>query len=429
MRKFISAILLAGAAAGCTTDGGSSISPDSGGGVSRANSVIASEFTSLVFSTENGTRIPRLLKYEAPIRVALDPRLNAYRSDLAQVLGQMRNKAGIDIAITAGSAQINIEQVPAAALRQVYPTAACVVVPGVSSFSQFRRGNFVRWSHQRSLEQAAIFIPDNSPPYIVRACLNEEIAQALGPVNDLYRISDTVFNDDNVYNALTRYDLLILRILYSDELHSGMSEATVRAKLPALLANANPQGHQQGQANRSDSRWKTLIETAMNSGNPRPTRIRAAEQAIQRGRRMGDHRLAHALLIYGRLTLQNSPELAAPAFEEAYSLNLSQLGPDNLRTALTGMHMGAVAIAAGQFNEVITLTSPALATAQRFNDPVMMAGIQGMRALAFTQLGQNRQAEAARLDSLAQARYAFGENAAQIAAAQAQIDGLLPRNN
>ncbi len=150
---------------------------------------------------------------------------------------------------------------------------------------------------------------------------------------------------------------------------------------------------------------------------------------MQRARRLGDHRLGHSLLIYGRLTLQSNPAAAAPAFQEAYSLSQAQLGPHNLRTALTGMHMGAVAMAAGRFDEVITLTTPALATARRFNDPVMSAGIQGLRALAFTKLGQNGKAEAARLDSLAQARYAFGNNAAQIAAAQAQIEGLLPRNN
>ena len=428
IRGWIAGIMMASALTGCATSP-NTLSMPADGGVSRANSVIAEEFLSLVFQTESGIRIPRLLKYSTPILVSLDPALGAYQGDLEQVLGRMRGKADLDIGLTSGAAQIHIEQVSAAALRRAYPTAACVVVPGVSSFAQFQRGGFPRWSRQHSLKGASIFIPDNTPPYIVRACLNEEIAQALGPVNDLYRVSDTVFNDDNVFNTLTDYDLLILRLLYSDALQLGMGEAAVRAQLPALLARFNPAGNRQGQATRADTRCQSLIETAMNSRNPRPTRISAATQAVQRARRLGDHRLGHSLLIYGRLTLQSNPAAAAPAFQEAYSLSQAQLGPHNLRTALTGMHMGAVAMAAGRFDEVITLTTPALATARRFNDPVMSAGIQGLRALAFTKLGQNGKAEAARLDSLAQARYAFGNNAAQIAAAQAQIEGLLPRNN
>ena len=141
------------------------------------------------------------------------------------------------------------------------------------------------------------------------------------------------------------------------------------------------------------------------------------------------HRLAHSLIIYGRLTLRDQPALAAPAFEEAYQLNISQLGPRNLRTALAAMHVAAVAIKAGEFEAVISLTTPALATAKRFRDPILQAGIQGLRALAFARLGQNSAAQAARVDSLAQARYAFGANAAQIASAQAQIEGLLPTSN
>ncbi len=429
MFRIFSAIGMAAFLAGCVSGSGPVNAP-SGGGVARANTVIADEFISYLFETEGGVRIPRLLKYEGPIRVSLDSALGAYRSDLQSVLAGMRQQSGIDIALTDGPANIRILRVPAAALRQIYPTAACVVVPGVSSFAEVQRRQFPRWSRQSTLTKAVVLIPDTTPPYVVRACLNEEIAQALGPVNDLYRVSDTVYNDDNVFNTLTNYDHLILRLLYSPDLRNGMGQAAVRAQLPALLARYNPVGAQSnGRATSSDKRWKALIETAMNGANPRPTRLNAAQRAVERARRLGGHRLAHSLIIYGRLTLRNQPTLAAPAFQEAYQLNLSQLGPNNLRTALAAMHVAAVAIKAREYDAVITLTTPALATAKRFNDPVLRAGLQSLRALAFAQLGQKSAASVARVDSLAQARYAFGNNATQIAAAQAQIDGLMPDNN
>ncbi len=414
--------------AGCMGSPGT-VSTPAGGGVARSNSMIAEEFISYMFATEGGVRIPRLLKYEGQVRVSLDGALGAYHGDLQNVLQGMRQHAGINITMTDGAANIRILRVPAAPLKQIYPTAACVVVPGVSSFAEVQRRQFPRWSRQTALTKAVVLIPDNAPPYIVRACFNEEIAQALGPVNDLYRVSDTVLNDDNVFNSLTAYDHLILRLLYSPELQSGMGPAAVRARLPALLARENPAGGRGGNAPQADARWKTLIETAMNGANARPARLSAAEKAVTRARRLGGHRLAHSLIIYGRLTLRDQPTLAAPAFQEAYQLNLSQLGPHNLRTALAAMHVAAVAIKAEEFAAVITLTTPALATAKRHNDPILQAGIQGLRALAYARLGQNSAAQAARVDSLAQARYAFGSNAAQIASAQAQIEGLLPARN
>jgi hypothetical protein len=304
-----------------------------------------------------------------------------------------------------------------------------VVVPGARSFAEVQRRQFPRWSRQTALTTAVVLIPDTTSPYVVRACLNEEIAQALGPVNDQYRVSDTVFNDDNVFNSLTDYDHLILRLLYSPELQTGMSKAAVRARLPALLARENPAGARAGNASQPDPRWQGLIETAMSSTPPRAARLSAAEKAVQRARRLGGHRLAHALLIYGRLTLGDQPALAAPAFQEAYQINLRELGAGNLRTALAAMHVAAVAVKAGEFEAVLTLTTPALATAKRYREPVLQAGIQSLRALAYARLGQNRAAQAARVDSLAQARYAFGNDAAQIAVAQAQIDRLLPANN
>ncbi|MBL4805993.1 MAG: DUF2927 domain-containing protein [Rhodobacteraceae bacterium] len=386
---------------------------------------MAQDFMDLVFRTETGQTIPGLLKYQGPIRVSLSPALSAYRGDLNGVLQTIRTGAGIDIA-TGSNAQIHIRQVPAAAMERAFPTAACVVASGVSSWAAFRRGENQRWSRQMHLQKAAIFIPDNAPPYIVRACLNEEIAQALGPVNDLYRIADSVFNDDNVHNRLTRFDLLMLRLLYSTELTAGASAAQVSAQLPALLDTLNPAGRINGGAARSDNSWKAVIETAMTGSNPRGNRIAAAQRATSMARGFGDHRLVHSLLVYGRLNLRNAPERAAPAFQEAYTLSLNQLGPNNLRTALTAMHIAAVALAARQYDDVITLTTTALSVAKAHQDPVLESGIQGLRALAFRGLGQDRQAASARLDSLAQARYAFGADAARVAAAQAELAGLIP---
>ena len=56
-------------------------------------------------------------------------------------------------------------------------------------------------------KRVAIFIPVDISFQDVRDCLHEELAQALGPLNDLYRVSDSVYNDDNFHIILTSYDM------------------------------------------------------------------------------------------------------------------------------------------------------------------------------------------------------------------------------
>ena len=76
----------------------------------------------------------------------------------------------------------------------------------------------------------------------MRDCLAEEITQALGPANDLYRLPDSIWNDDNFHGMATPFDMLILRALYQPELQSGMTRPEVAAALPGVLDRVNPEG-------------------------------------------------------------------------------------------------------------------------------------------------------------------------------------------
>ena len=59
----------------------------------------------------------------------------------------------------------------------------------------------------------------------VGECLEEELSQIMGLYNDIpYRW--TMFNDANIgiVNRLTWHDAVMLRVLYQQDLHQGMSE-------------------------------------------------------------------------------------------------------------------------------------------------------------------------------------------------------------
>ncbi len=72
---------------------------------------------------------------------------------------------------------------------------------------------------------AMVVIGDETRGLLRRACLHEELVQALGPANDHAAVRPSIFNDDGEFALLTRHDELLLRIHYDDRLEPGMSAA------------------------------------------------------------------------------------------------------------------------------------------------------------------------------------------------------------
>ncbi len=408
-------------------------------GVARSNADLAEDFLDLTFQLESGEKLDHLVRYEAPVRLYLrSPALAAYRPDLTALLARIRAEAGIDIAETddPAQAQIVIEAVPAAQISKVFPSAACFIVPGETDWKGFMRRRpeaRVRWPDQASLQQAAIFLPLDTTPQDVRDCLAEEITQALGPADDLYRLPDTIWNDDNFHGMATTFDMTILRALYQPELHSGMTRAEAAAVLPKVLARVNPQGRGlPRQARAPESRaWAKAIEAALDRGAPRANRLEAATLAAQIAAEMQpvDHRFGVSLLTLGRLTLRHDPETAAKNFTEAYTLFRREFGDDDVRTAQAGVHLAALALGTGQYDVAIRLADRHTQAAIAGQNAILLAGLLSIKAEALAAEGNAAEAQAARLDSLRWARYGFGDTDGALAREQAQLAALMRLEN
>ena len=408
-------------------------------GVARSNADLAEDFLDLTFQLENGEKLSHLLRYETPVRVYLrSPELGEYRPDLTALLVRLRAEAGIDIAETGDpeAAQIFIEAVPAAQIAKVFPTAACFIVPGETDWTGFVRRRpdaRVRWPDQATLTEAAIFLPLDTTPQDVRDCLHEEITQALGPADDLYRLPDSIWNDDNFHGMATRFDMTILRALYQPEFHSGMSRAEAAAAMPKVLARVNPAGRGLPRAKRApESRaWAKAIETALDRDAPRGRRLEAATLAAQIAAEMQpvDHRLGVSLLTLGRLTLRRDPETAATNFTEAYTLFRREFGDGDVRTAQAGVHLAALALGTGQYDIAIRLADRHVEAATDGQNAILLAGLLSIKAEALAAQGEAEAAQATRLDSLRWARYGFGDADGALAREQAQLAALLRLEN
>jgi hypothetical protein len=400
----------------------------------RSNADMVADFLDLAFRMESGRAVPVMTRFEEPISVRVTG--NAPPSltpDLRDLLGRLQSEAGIDIFVTgAPEASITIEAVPREALQRAVPRAACFVVPRVSSWGEFlgaRRSPQVDWTTLTRRDRAAIFVPSDVSPQEVRDCLHEELAQAIGPLNDLYRLPDSVFNDDNIHAVLTGFDMLMLRAYYSPALRNGMTRGEVAARLPGILATLNPAGEQapDRQINDTSRDWIDAMETALSPGGSALARRQAAERAINLARAFGwtGARPGFAFYAYGRLQLGNDADLALESFRQAS--REFRAGPETrIHEAHVSVQLAAFALSAGDVENTLALTDWAIPVAMQHQNAALLSTLMLFKAEALDLAGRTAEAEALRLDSLGYARYGFGSDRTVRARAD-EIAALNPR--
>lgn len=361
------------------------------------------DFIDLTFAMESGRELTTFSRFEGPITVSLQGDIppSAAR-DLGAVLTRLRNEAGIDIHPATGASRITIEFASRSELRRLAPTAACFVIPNVGSLAEFRqkRGtDAVDWALVTQRDTAAIFIPADTSPQEIRDCLHEEMAQALGPLNDLYRLSDSVFNDDNFHSVLTGFDMEILRLTYSPQLQTGMSRTEVAAILGAPLQASAP----------TSPDWTRAIETALGRDGSLSSRQAAAERALSLALNAGwqDSRAAFSHFAVGRLLAGSDPERAFDAFKAASSL-YARLPGGTLQVAHVDMQLAAMALASGLSDDAIRLTDRAMPVVEAHENYALLATLMLIKAEALEQQGNQAAADAQRLDSAPYASYGFG---------------------
>lgn len=402
--------------------------------VRSSNRQLAADFMELSFQMESGRELTRFTRFEGPVRVAVRGRApTTLGPDLARLLDRLQREAGLDIA-RAGqgeAAQIVVEALPRREIQRYVPQAACFVVPNVDGWSEFvryRRSNQVDWTRLQTRTRASVFVPNDVSPQEIRDCLHEEIAQALGPLNDLYRLENTVFNDDNFHPVLTSFDMLMLRVTYAPELRSGMSPAQVQQALPGILNRINPRGRNGGGPAPTVTRrdWISAVEAALGPGTSQRRREETAVEAVRiaQDAQFSDVRFAFSYYVLGRLALGSDPELSLASFLQAGGLYQASQGTEVQQAHVT-MQIVAFALTNGQADTALRLANSALPAVQGSENAALLATLLMMKAEALDMLGRPSEAATVRLDSLGWARYGIGSDA-RVRARLADIAALPP---
>lgn len=398
-----------------------------------SNDDLIRDFLELSFEMESGRALPVFTRFEGPITLRVTgsppPTLSG---DLRALLTRLRAEAGIPITTTtSASANITIEAVPRQSIKRVLPQAACFVAPNVGSLADYRsarRSPRTNWTLLETRTRLAIFLPNDASPQEVRDCLHEELAQALGPLNDLYRLPDLVFNDDNVHTVLTGFDMMILRATYAPELRSGMSRTEVSRRLPAVFARINPAGRYRGTraVSPTPQAWSEAIQTALGPSSSPAARRRASDEAIRIAAQNGwtGNRRGFAHYAKARLLQSTDPGAARAQYELADRFYARS--PDTrLHRAYVSTQLSAYAISEGDAARALALIEPHIAAARASQNAALLATLQLLKAEALAMQGRIAEARALRLDSLGWARYGFGADWA-VRAKLSEIAALSP---
>lgn len=401
--------------------------------VERSNQELARDFIDLSFTLESGAQLPALTRFESPVTIAVRGRpTSIFNRELDRLVTRLQRETGIDITRLPdnSTAAITVEPISREDLQRSVPEAACFVLPARITWREFH-GNMRRrdlnWSDLEHRIAATVFVPVDVSPQEIRDCLHEEIAQALGPLNDLYRLDDSIFNDDNLQSILTGFDMLMLRVTYDPALKTGMTREQVEPLLPGILQRLNPGGSRYAtrQLSRTPRSWIDAIEYALGNHGAGRRAAGARALAIAREYDWNDTRMGLSLFTLARLDTPYDGTEALEGYVEAASV-YSQRNATRIHEAHVAMQLAAFALAGGQTGVAISLADQFIPVARRAENAALLSDLLAVKATALEAEGRTAEAKIARLDSLGWGRYG-SRSVEDLRLREAEIAALLPR--
>lgn len=89
---------------------------------------------------------------------------------------------------------------------------------------------------------AVVMIRKEVPDLLLDACIEEELSQVMGVLNDDDTVRPSVFNDDQEFALLTDHDTELLRALYDPRIKPGMSPAEAMPIVREILGETHAGG-------------------------------------------------------------------------------------------------------------------------------------------------------------------------------------------
>ncbi|MEO1490703.1 MAG: DUF2927 domain-containing protein [Pseudomonadota bacterium] len=391
---------------------------------------LADLLTRLTHDLEWGARRRNLVRYEAPISVSLSgPGAAQYTAFVGRYLSEIRGRTGIDIALASRANRpitpnLLVQFIPGSEFRSELPEHVCVVAPGRLSWPRFRTApkqfGGQAFETQRRVDAMSVFIPDTLEPYLARTCLIEEIAQALGPANDLYGLGPSIFNDDGAHIWPTRLDYLMLQVLYAPEMRTGLSRRETRDAARRALVRLNPQGAGASPLprlrQRDMKRWAKEIATVFDRSNGTSTRQQAARAAvgIASSRAPGSAYHCRALAALVRVT-GDTPDKALAAIDRALQVCTRAHGPNDIRITRLKLDRARMLFARGDHREAAITLEPLETPLAAHGQDERLVAFYALQAASLRAIQQSKRSFEARRRAGEWGAYALGSDHPDVA--------------
>lgn len=211
------------------------------------------------FSEQNGRYVEgqtpsRLSRWEDPVRIEIlfgesvsDAQAEKDVAAVEALARQLKRATGHDIGMaTRGAPNLSVffldreeQRDFARGLLRHVEGAGAVAETLMNSTADAFCFAFTFGSERPGIYDSALILVKAEHRDLMRlSCIQEEISQAMGLVNDSPEARPSIFNDDDEFALLTLHDEILLRMLYDRRLRPGMTEAEARPLLPAIARDA-----------------------------------------------------------------------------------------------------------------------------------------------------------------------------------------------
>lgn len=183
-----------------------------------------------------GVQSRYIRKFTKPVRLKIHNLSTKNRTRQIGSFIRTLNKSikGLSIATTTGKANFNLyvvdrEQYVQIAREKIYKRKSASIRGDCFVRSVFSRNGIIR--------SDAVIVSDNGER-LFKHCMIEEILQGLGPLNDHPSLTQSMFNDRSKHTKFTRFDRLIVNMLYDPRIKSGSSLIKIQPLLSEVLSDA-----------------------------------------------------------------------------------------------------------------------------------------------------------------------------------------------
>lgn len=202
---------------------------------------IERSFYEIALQNEYNTKQTRVRKWQKPLAIYIHHEVGDQALHLRLVkmhLTHLSDITGLPISYVTTKSQANINifltrsnHVNQIISREISPKAVKQLRDSVCLAN-------IRTNKNSEITKAIVIIPVDRARMHGKlvSCIVEELSQILGLPNDSKTIYPTIFSDKNIYKLLTGLDYLLLKLLYSPEIKTGMTKSELKPVIHKILS-------------------------------------------------------------------------------------------------------------------------------------------------------------------------------------------------